>query len=70
MRTRQQRKIMFKLAWDVQELGELNECGRKLVVSCANLMKAKLMQANYDRISDNFPRQLSASILQLHTFLF
>ena len=66
MRTRQQRKL-FKLAWDVQELGELNECGRKLVVSCANL-KAKLMQANYDRISDNFPRQLSAIKQELLSF--
>ena len=58
---------MFKLAWDVQELGELNECGRKLVVSCANL-KAKLMQADYDRISDNFPRQLSEIKQELLSF--
>ena len=58
---------MFKLAWDVQELGELNESGRKLVVSCANL-KAKVMQADYDRISDNFPRQLSAIKQELLSF--
>lgn len=52
-------KVMFKLAWDVQELGELEERGRKLVVNCGSL-KAKLMQAHYDMISDNFPRQLTA----------
>ena len=51
----------------MQELGELIECGRKLAVSCANL-KAKVMLADYDRISDNFPRQLSAIKQELLSF--
>lgn len=58
---------MFKLAWDVQELGELNERGRKLVVNCGSL-KAKLMQAGYNMISDNFPRQLTAVKQELLSF--
>lgn len=52
---------MLQLAWDVKELGDLDECGRKLVS-----LKAKLIQANYDRVADNFLRQ---GVLQLHMFL-
>lgn len=48
---------MFKLAWDVEELGRLNECGRKLIVDCCTL-RGKLLQPGYDRIADNFVRQL------------
>ena len=51
-------KGLFNLAWDVKELEELNEMGRKLIVNSGNL-KAKLMQPDYDRVSDNFARKLS-----------
>ena len=38
-------KNMFQLAWKIQELGEFNEDGRKIIIECGN-MKTKLLQPN------------------------
>ena len=50
-------KTMFELAWDIEELGRINETGRKLIIDCDTL-KEKLLQPGYNRIAANFARQL------------
>ena len=52
-------KLMFSLAWDVEELERLNELGRKLAVEC-ECLKDKLLSSRYDAVSDNFPKQLGS----------
>ena len=49
---------MFELAWDVKELEDLNGCGRQLIVSNSTLVD-KLRNSLYNRIADNFARQLT-----------
>ena len=50
-------RVMFELAWEVEELGRINECGRRLIVEC-ECLKSKLLQSDYNLITDNFARQL------------
>lgn len=51
-------KEIFGLAWDVKELGDINDLGRQLIVECAALTD-KLLDVNYDKIADNFASKLS-----------
>ena len=52
-------KGMFGLAWDVKELGDLNEVGRELTVACTTLID-KILNPTYDRIANNLANQISA----------
>ena len=61
-------KQMFGLAWDVEELGRINESGRQLVVE-SRAMTDKLRDPVYDKVSDNFPRKLSSFREQAVQFL-
>lgn len=45
----------FGLAWDVKELGDINDLGRQLIVDLTD----KLLDVNYDKIADNFASKLS-----------
>ncbi len=51
-------KEMFKLAWDVKELEDLNEKGRSIVVK-SSVLKDRHLDPNYDSIANNLARQLS-----------
>lgn len=61
-------KVLMQLAWDVKELSDLNEFGRKIIVECTSLDN-KLSDDRYDRISDNFPEQLSLLRESVCTFV-
>ena len=61
-------KQMFGLAWDVEELGRINESGRQLVVE-SRAMTDNLRDPVYDKVSDNFPRKLSSFREQAVQFL-
>ena len=50
-------KVMFGLAWDVEELQRLDQAGRALTVDCQCLMD-KLLIPDYNKVEDNFPKQL------------
>ena len=52
-------KEMFGLAWDVKELGDLNEVGRELTVECTTFID-KILNPSYDRIANNLANQISA----------
>ena len=50
-------KLMFALAWDVQELERLDKAGRKLVVDC-ECLTSKLLSSEHNIRQDNLPKQL------------
>lgn len=49
---------MLNLPWDVKELDDLNEMGRRIAVECAAIVD-KLQDPAYDPIANNLPRQLT-----------
>ncbi len=49
-------KLMFALAWDVEELQRLDQNGRALTVDCQCLAD-KVIDPNYDIVEDNLPKQ-------------
>ena len=51
-------KKMFELAWDVKELSDLNDIGRKLLVECT-VLSGKLEDPEYNKVTDNFAHQLN-----------
>ena len=53
----------MQLAWDVKELSDLVECGRKIIVECGSL-NDKLSDAEYDEIGDNFPKRSHRCVSQ------
>ena len=61
-------KVLMQLAWDIKELSDLNDWGRKIIVECSSL-NDKLSDARYDRISDNFPKKLSLLCKSVCTFV-
>ena len=48
-------KLMMSLAWNIKDLSDLNECGRK---EC-DIIKRRLDDCSYDRISNNFAKTVS-----------
>ena len=61
-------KVLMHLAWDVKELSDLVECGRKIIVECGSL-DDKLSDAEYDEIGDNFPQKISSLCESVCTFV-
>ncbi len=61
-------KVLMQLAWDVKELGDLVECGRKIIVECGSL-DDKISDAEYDDVGDNFPKKISSLRESVCTFV-
>ena len=51
-------KLMMNLAWNVKDLSDLNDCGRKVIQEC-DIIKRRLDDCSYDRISTNFAKTIS-----------
>ena len=51
-------KLMMSLAWNIKDLSDLNECGRKVIQEC-DIIKRRLHDCSYDRISNNFAKTVS-----------
>ena len=49
-------KLMMNLAWNVKDLNDLNDCGRKVIQEC-DIIKRRLDDCSYDRISNNFAKK-------------
>ncbi len=49
---------MFDLAWDVQDLEQINESGRKLLVVENAVLTDKLKDLFYNKVANNFPVKL------------
>lgn len=59
---------MITLAWNIKELADLNESGRKLMVDL-NALKEKLQDDSSDWVEENIPRRLSAVRQRMTTFI-
>ena len=62
--TRVAEKTKFRLAWKIQELQDLHDFIRKLVVEISTLLD-KLQSQDYNPVQDNFARKLSSVQMQL-----
>ena len=51
-------KLMMNLAWNVKDLSDLNDCDRKVIQEC-DIIKRRLDDCSYDRISNNFAKTIS-----------
>ena len=51
-------KLMMSLAWNIKDLSDLNEYGRKVIQDC-DIIKRRLDDSSYDRISNNFAKTIS-----------
>ena len=51
-------KLMMNLAWNVKHSSDLNDCGRKVIQEC-DIIKRRLDDFSYDRISNNFAKTIS-----------
>jgi len=61
-------KLMLGLAWNIQDLSDLNECGRKVIQEC-EIIKCKLDDHSFDRISNNLAKTISMLCDLARTFL-
>ena len=61
-------KLMMSLAWDIKDLSDLNECGRKVIRDC-DIVKQRLDDCSYDRISKNFAKTISMLCNLARTFV-
>ena len=52
-------KMMMQLAWNVKDLSDLNEQGRRIIRESDDI-KRKMCDPHYDRIFDNFAKKLSS----------
>ena len=59
---------MFRLAWDIKDLSDLIESGRKIKVECQTI-KDKLLDETEDWITTNMTRQLTSLRGQLKSFV-
>ena len=59
---------MLQLAWDVNELSELNEVGRSLLVEI-EVLSNKISDPVYDVVGDNFAGKLSNVREKLSSFV-
>lgn len=61
-------KVMMSLAWNVKDLSDLNESGRRVVQECGNI-KQRLEDLSYDRISGNFAKSITLCCESAKTFV-
>ena len=52
-------KVMMQLAWNVKDLSDLNEHGRKIIHE-SNDIKQKMHDPVYDKVVNNFAKKLSS----------
>ena len=50
---------MMQLAWNVKDLGDLNEHGRK-IINESDEIKQKMHDSTYDKVVNNFAKKLSS----------
>ena len=58
---------MFRLSWDIKDLSDLIESGRKVKVECETI-KDRLLDEAYDRVGSNMAGQLTALREKLTSF--
>lgn len=61
-------KLMTSLAWNIKDLSDLNECGRKVIQDC-DIIKRRLDDCSYDRICNNFAKTISMLCDLVRTFV-
>ena len=61
-------KLMMSLAWNIKDLSDLNECGRKVIQDC-DIIKRRLDDCSYDRICNNFAKTISMLSDLVRTFV-
>lgn len=61
-------KAMFKLAWDLKDLSDLDETGRKLKVNCETI-KDKTQNESFDFVTSNMASQLCSLRGKLEIFV-
>ena len=61
-------KLMMSQAWNIEDLSDLNECGRKVIQDC-DIIKQRLDDCSYDRISNNFAKNISMLCDLVRTFV-
>lgn len=61
-------KLMMRLAWNIKDLSDLNECGRKVIQEC-DIIKQRLDDCSYDRISNNLAKTVSMLCDLARTFV-
>lgn len=59
---------MFELAWEIEELSELNVLGRQIIVKSRSLCE-KLVQSHDERITSNFPSTTEKFRQKLSSFV-
>lgn len=59
---------MFKLAWDLKDLGDLDQAGRKIKVNCETI-RDKAQDESYDRVSSNLASQLNSLRRELESYV-
>ena len=61
-------KLMMNLAWNLKDLSDVNECGRKILQEC-EIIKQRLDDCSYNRISNNFAKTVSRLCDLARTFV-